>query len=112
VKDEITKVIEVNVRENSDLHHKVETMSNEIIEMKNERRALSNLKQKVHWASDASSKVEALVEETNNLYSFFQKFIDENAVDRINMLRSPDINLKEKMNTMDWLARNCDYLTA
>ncbi len=88
VRDEVSKIIEVNVRENMELHQKVEAMSIEIIEMKNERRALTNLKQKVHWASDAQSKVEALVEETNNLYSFFQKFIDENAVDKIKLLRS------------------------
>jgi len=30
----------------------------------------------VHWASDASQKVEALVEETNNLYFMIQRFID------------------------------------
>lgn len=53
VRDEVTKIIEVNVRESMELHQKVEAMSVEIIEMKNERRALTNLKQKVHWASDA-----------------------------------------------------------
>jgi len=88
VKDEITKVIEVNVKENAEVHQKVESISNELIELKNERRALSNLKQKVHWASDASAKVEALVEETNNLFTFIQRYIDEQAVDKIKMLRS------------------------
>lgn len=112
VKDEVTKVIDVNVKENAEVHQKVEAINNELIDLKNEKRALSNLKQKVHWASDASAKVEALVEETNNLFNFIQKYIDEQAVDRIKMLRSQDVNLKEKMNIMDWLARNSDYLTA
>lgn len=66
----------------------------------------------MHWASDATSKVEALVEETNNLYTFMQKFIDEHAVSKIKKLKSQDVNLKEKMNIMDWLARNSDFLSA
>lgn len=112
VRDEFIKITEENIKDNSDLHGKLETVSNEVIEIKNERSAMSNLKQKIHWASDASSKVEALVEETNNLYSFLQKFIDEHGVNKIKKLRCTDVNLKEKMNVMDWLARNADYLTA
>ena len=94
------------------MHHKIDALNHEITDIKNERRALSNLRQKVHWASDASAKVEALVEETNNLYTFMQKFIDEHAISKNKKLQSQDINLKEKMNIMDWLARNSDYISA
>jgi len=55
--------------------------------------------------------VEALVEETNNLYFMIQRFIDEHATDRIKLLRQSETNLKDKMNVMDWLARNCDFLS-
>jgi len=41
-----------------------------------------------------------------------QRFIDEHAVNKSKKLRNPDINLKEKMNVMDWLSRNADYLSA
>ena len=64
----------------------------------------------MHWASDASTKLDAIIEEANNLYSFIQKYIDESAVDRIKLLRSPDVTLKDKMGIMDWLARNSDFL--
>lgn len=70
------------------LYEKIEILGNEVIDLKNEKRAMSNLKQKVHWASDANAKVEALVEETNFLYNLVQKFIDEHGVDRIKLLRS------------------------
>jgi hypothetical protein len=80
--------------------------------MKNEKKALTNLRSRVHWASDASQKVEALVEETNNLYFMIQRFIDEHAVDRIKQLRSGEVQLRDKMNIMDWLARNSDFLSA
>lgn len=65
----------------------------------------------MHWASDASQKVEALVEETNNLYFMIQRFIDEHCTDRIKLLKQSDVNLKDKMNVMDWLARNADFLS-
>ena len=41
-----------------------------------------------------------------------QRFIDEHATDRIKLLRSGEVNLKDKMNVMDWLARNSDFLSA
>jgi hypothetical protein len=41
-----------------------------------------------------------------------QKFIDEHATDRIKILRSSEVNLKEKMNVMDWLSRNADFLSS
>lgn len=63
-------------------------LGNEVVEIKNEKKALSNLKQKVHWASDANAKVEALVEETNFLYNLVQKFIDEHGTDRVKQLKS------------------------
>ena len=53
-----------------------------------------------------------MVEETNNLYYMIQRFIDEHATDRIKQLRSSEVNLKDKMNIMDWLARNSDFLSA
>ena len=77
------KIINESVNDHGKLFEKIQNAENEIVEIKNERRALSNLKQKVHWASDASTKLEAIIEEANNLYSFIQKYIDESAVDRI-----------------------------
>lgn len=112
IKDEFLKLTKENIRETATLHEKIGQIANEIIEIKNEKKALTNLRSRVHWASDASQKVEALVEETNNLYFMIQRFIDEHAVDRIKQLRSGEVQLRDKMNIMDWLARNSDFLSA
>lgn len=112
IKDEFLKLTQENIRETATLHEKIGQIANEIIEIKNEKKALTNLRSRVHWASDASQKVEALVEETNNLYFMIQRFIDEHAVDRIKQLRSGEVQLRDKMNIMDWLARNSDFLSA
>ena len=39
-------------------------MESEVAEIKNERQALTNLRQKVHWAADAQSKHDVDIEET------------------------------------------------
>ena len=112
IKDEFVKLSNEQIREISSLYEKLGAIQNEIIEIKNEKKALTNLRSKVHWASDASQKVEALVEETNTLYNMIQRFIDEHATDRIKTLRSSEgVNLRDKMNVMDWLARNADFLS-
>lgn len=40
-----------------------------------------------------------------------QRFIDEHAIDMIQEVKSPDRAVKDKMNRMDWLARNAEFLS-
>lgn len=99
------------MRDNADFIKRISALESELIDLKNERKALANLKSKVHWASDANSKLEVVVEETNNLWRFMQKFVDEHATDRAELISSPDLELKDKMNQMAWLARYCEFLS-
>jgi DNA repair exonuclease SbcCD ATPase subunit len=112
IKDEFVKLSNEQIREVANLYEKLGAIQNEIIEIKNEKKALTNLRSKVHWASDASQKVEALVEETNTLYNMIQRFIDEHGTARIKTLSTSEgVTMKDKMNVMDWLARNADFLS-
>lgn len=52
-----------------------------------------------------------MVDEVNQLWSFTQRFIDEQVIDAINIIKSPDYAFKEKMNEMEWLARNAEFLS-
>lgn len=52
-----------------------------------------------------------LVDEANKLWTFFQKFIDEHAVDRAKVIRSLDNTFTDKFNAMDWLARYAEFVT-
>jgi hypothetical protein len=54
VKNEFMKLTNENIRETAALYEKLGQIQNEIIEIKNEKKALTNLRSKVHWASDAS----------------------------------------------------------
>lgn len=65
VKEEILKIAEESIKDNANLYEKITIVGNEVIEIKNEKKALTNLKNKVSWASDAQSKLEAMIEETN-----------------------------------------------
>lgn len=99
------------MRDNADFIKRISALESELIDLKNERKALANLKSKVHWASDANAKLEVVVEETNNLWRFMQKFVDEHATDKAELISSPDLELKDKMNQMAWLARYCEFLS-
>lgn len=57
------------------------------------------------------NKIDLLIEEINQLWSFVQRFIDEHATDMIQDVRSGDVGFKTKMNRMDWLARNSEFLS-
>lgn len=58
-----------------------------------------------------AEKFDVLVEEVNQLWSFNQRFIDEQVVDAIATIRSTEHSLREKFNEMDWLARNAEFLS-
>lgn len=40
-----------------------------------------------------------------------QRFIDEFSIDIVYDVKSVDLSFKEKMNKMDWLARNAEFLS-
>ena len=52
-----------------------------------------------------------LVEEANKLWVFFQKFIDEQAMDQVKNIRSPDVQLTPKITSLEWFARYAEYIT-
>lgn len=52
-----------------------------------------------------------MIDEVNQLWSFIQRYIDEQSVDMINDVKSVDLSIREKMNRMDWLARNAEFLS-
>ena len=58
-----------------------------------------------------NGKMGGVVEEASKLWGFFQKFIDEHAIDRIKMLRSSDYSMSDKINVMDWMCRYAEFVT-
>ena len=58
-----------------------------------------------------NSRLNGLVDEANKLWTFFQKFIDEHAIDRAKTIRSLDNSFTDKFNAMDWLARYAEFVT-
>jgi deoxyribodipyrimidine photolyase-like uncharacterized protein len=79
--------------------------------MKNEKKSFMVQRQNLDWSADANTKMEVLIEETNQLWNFLQRFIDEQSVDRVKVMKGMEVNIKEKMNQMDWVARNSEFLS-
>jgi len=55
--------------------------------------------------------MDLLIEEINQLWSFVQRYVDETAIDMIHVVKSGDRTARDKMDRMDWLARNAEFLS-
>lgn len=94
---------------------KVNLLEQEIIDIKNQNKArmvrLGEETQLDINEGDFNKRIDLLVEEINQIWSFTQRFIDEHAIDMIQEVGTIDRPLRDKMNRMDWLARNADFLS-
>lgn len=89
----------------------VNTHENEIQKVRGEiGDSLQNIRT-MQTSQDSSTKLNQIIEESNKLWAFFQKFIDEHAIDRMKTIRSKENTLADKVNAMDWLARYAEFIT-
>ena len=56
-------------------------------------------------------KLKHLIDETAKLWVFIQKFIDEQTVDQIKIIRSPNREMKDKFEAMEWFVRYVEFAT-
>jgi hypothetical protein len=92
----------------------VELLEQEVIDLKNRdktrtQRGGGNPGQKENL--DTANRIDLILEELNQLWSFSQRFIDEQATDMVLEVTSSDYGFKDKMNRMGWLARNAEFLS-
>lgn len=94
---------------------KVNLLEQEIIDLKNQNKArmirMGEETQLDINEGDFNKRIDLIVEEINQIWSFTQRFIDEHAIDMIQEVGTPDRSIRDKMNRMDWLARNADFLS-
>ena len=92
----------------------LQLLEQEIIDLKNQNKT-RNMRNNNLDNDDISpqygNKIDLLIEEMNQLWSFIQRYIDETATDMIMDVRSGDAGFKQKMNRMGWLARNAEFLS-
>jgi hypothetical protein len=56
-------------------------------------------------------KMDLIIEETEELWRFNQKFIDEHAIDQERIITSDDLSISRKMEALEWFARYTEFLT-
>eukprot|EP00347_Sterkiella_histriomuscorum_P003950 403362314 len=93
------------------MDNKISILEQEVVDLKNVRKNNVRSHQLINITPDYTEKFDILVDEVNQLWSFLQRFIDEQVVDAITVVKSPDHAFKEKMNEMDWLSRNAEFLS-
>lgn len=86
-------------------------LEQEIIDVKNIYRIPVQRAKKAFTGAIASDSLQMVTDELNQLWSFLQRYIDEQAVDMVQEIRMPDVQLNQKMDRMDWLARNAEFLS-
>jgi hypothetical protein len=79
--------------------------------LKGEYSSATNSVRKLEDFLTNNSRLNGLVDEANKLWTFFQKFIDEHAIDRAKIIRSVDNTFTDKFNAMDWLARYAEFVS-
>jgi hypothetical protein len=57
------------------------------------------------------NKISAKLQEMENVWMFFQRFVDEQGHDYLKMIRGPGFSLLEKINAVEWLARYSEFIT-
>ncbi|CAI2384862.1 unnamed protein product [Moneuplotes crassus] len=62
-------------------------------------------------SKDMKKKMDLIIEETEELWSFNQKFIDEHAVDQERIIEADDLSITRKMEALEWFARYSEFLT-
>ena len=50
-------------------------------------------------------------EELDEISLFIQRFADAHVLDQIRIIKDPDASIKSKMDTLDWLARNSEFIS-
>jgi hypothetical protein len=56
-------------------------------------------------------KVDRLIDESNQLWQFYQKFIDEQGLDQIKFIRNKDTDMTTKLFALEWMIRYMEFLT-
>ena len=65
----------------------------------------------LEWAQDDKAKLEILVAENEQLWTFVQGFVDEQSITYNKKMQNNDLKLSDKMHALDWVARNAIYCT-
>ncbi len=60
---------------------------------------------------ESARRMDALIKEANQLWTFFQKFIDEHSVDRERLMYQADIPIVRKMEALEWLSRYSEFIS-
>ena len=110
----------MDVMAQNNMVSKVQLLEQEVIDLKNQNKTRmfrigaeseANIPSEGQMGDAVGKRINLVIEEINQLWSFTQRFIDEQAIDMIQEVRSPDRPLKSKMDRMEWLARNAEFLS-
>ena len=102
---------------------KVNILESEIIDLKNKQKSKISKMDYSSLGTDpdlelgeirkapVNERIDLVIDEVNQTWSFIQRYIDEQGIDMIQDVKSADNPYKLKMDRMDWLARHSEYIS-
>jgi len=93
------------------MQERITSFDRRITENRNDIDYIKQELESIRTAMAELDRLGRLIEEANKLWVFFQKFIDEQAMDQVKFIRSPDTTIVEKMFAMEWIARYVEFIT-
>jgi hypothetical protein len=65
----------------------------------------------VHLLKETVETTLARVQEMDNIWMFFQRFVDEQGNDQVKIVRGSSYSIVEKINAMEWVARYIEFVS-
>ena len=65
----------------------------------------------LEWEENDSAKLEILIAESEQLWTFVQGFVDEQSVTKSRLMRNMELKLTQRMDALEWVSRNAVYLS-
>ena len=103
------------------LEEKIQFVEQEIVNLKNmhmkavmtskaEAQALK-AKPKVPSTKGGTVDLKNFGEELDEISLFIQRFADAHVIDQVRIIKDPEATIKQKMDTLDWLARKAEFIS-
>ena len=114
-----TKLHKLHVPELDRIDEKLQFFEQEIVNLKNMSYKAAMIKNESKTGQNYGSMgvaenildLKTVSEELDEISLFIQRFADSHVSDQLRVIKDPDSTIKQKMDTLDWLARNSEFIS-
>ena len=72
---------------------------------------LTKLPDEIQSVTSNVKEIQARIKQMEFVWIFFQRFVDEQGNDYLRIIRNPGVNLFQKLDAVEWLARYTEFIS-